>query len=154
MSDSSGRQNYRYNATANFSSAVFSSSSSSSTSTGGSGSAGGGPPAGTTQRYTATMTSNDRDGTTIRRTSEETGKPTLRDETHYAPPSRVGGTERGELGSPGVVDGGRRIEDVSDDDPAAGRSRRQQEQEQEQEARDREYEERMEDEYAKREGGA
>ncbi len=77
------------------------------------------------------MTSNDRDGTSIRRTTEETGKPTLQDET-YIPPG--GGRQVGGGGESGRG----RIGDVSD----------------EQKERDREYEERMEDEYAKREGGA
>ena len=76
------------------------------------------------------MTSNDRDGTSIRRTTQETGKPTLQDETYIPPGGRQIGNE-GESGR-------RRIEDVSD----------------EQKERDREYEERMEEEYAKREGGA
>lgn len=79
------------------------------------------------------MTSNNRDGTTIRRTNEETGKPTLQDETYY--PAAGGRSVEGG----GGVGPGRRIEDVTDE---------------EQRTRDRVYEERMEDEYAKREGGA
>jgi len=88
-------------------------------------------PSGTTKRYTEEGFSNDRDGTTIRRTQEGTGNPTL-EETSYFPPGggRIG--ERGEEST--AATSGRKIEEVSD----AGR----------------EYEERMEDEYAKREGGA
>ena len=63
--------------------------------------------------------------------TEETGKPTLQDETYIPPGGRqVGGVES--------QSGVGRIEDVSD----------------EQEERDWEYEEKIEEEYAKREGGA
>jgi len=86
-------------------------------------------PQGHSKSITETATFNDRDGTNIRRTTEETGKPTLQDET-YIPP---GGRQLSSSES-----GAGRIENVSD----------------EQEQRDREYEERIEDEYAKREGGA
>ncbi|KAL9598260.1 MAG: hypothetical protein Q9219_004619 [cf. Caloplaca sp. 3 TL-2023] len=71
-------------------------------------------------------TVSDPSGTTIHRTSQEAGQPAV-SETTRLPAS---GTEA--LGS--GADSGRRIEDVTD--------------------ADREYEERMEDEYAKREGGA
>ncbi|KIX02344.1 uncharacterized protein Z518_08285 [Rhinocladiella mackenziei CBS 650.93] len=91
-------------------------------------------PEGTTKRFTETMTSNDRDGTSVRRTHEETGKPTLQDEMYIPPGGRtIEGTGAAEKG---------RIEDVSDADAERHRER------------DREYEERMEEEYAKREGGA
>ncbi|KAJ9606948.1 hypothetical protein H2200_008959 [Cladophialophora chaetospira] len=86
-------------------------------------------PQGYSKSITQTATSNDRDGTNIRRTTEETGKPTLQDETYIPPGGRQIGSSQNSAG---------RIEDVSD----------------EQKERDREYEERMEDEYAKREGGA
>ncbi|OCL05750.1 hypothetical protein AOQ84DRAFT_91561 [Glonium stellatum] len=79
---------------------------------------------GRTTSYTESSHS-DPSGTTIHRTSQQPGqKPT--NETVHLPAS----------GSEGVQDGGtrQRIEDVTD--------------------KDREYEENMEDEYAKREGGA
>jgi hypothetical protein len=59
------------------------------------------------------------------------GEPVVREERHYDAQGR-------ELLSGAGAGGERRIEDVSDD----------------QKQRDREYEERIEDEYAKREGGA
>jgi len=84
-------------------------------------------PSGTTTRYTESSKTDPR-GTTTHRIAEEPGKqPTM--ETTYIPSG-------GRLESTGTGQG--RIEDTSDD----------------QAARDREYEERMEDEYAKREGGA
>jgi hypothetical protein len=112
-----------------YASASFTASSSSSYT----GSSNNGDPQGHSKSITETMTSNDRDGTNIRRTTEETGKPTLQDETYIPPGGR-------QLGGGGRDDGGGagRIQDVTD----------------EQKERDREYEERMEDEYAKREGGA
>lgn len=85
-------------------------------------------PQGTTRRYTEEMNSNDRDGTTIRRTQEETGKQTLEETTQYPAGNR-------QLGGSTQASQDRRIEDVSDQN-------------------DKEYGERMEDEYAKREGGA
>ncbi|KIW91813.1 uncharacterized protein Z519_07783 [Cladophialophora bantiana CBS 173.52] len=94
-----------------------------------------------TQTYSETMTSNDRDGTSIRRVAEQTGRPTLIEET-YIPSRPAGrGIELDGDGRQGGASGGR-IEDVTNDD------------DQDQAARDREYEERIEDEYAKREGGA
>ncbi|EXJ69006.1 uncharacterized protein A1O5_07941 [Cladophialophora psammophila CBS 110553] len=94
-----------------------------------------------THRYSETMTSNDRDGTSIRRVVEQTGRPTLSEET-YIPPRPAGrGIELDGDGRQGGASGGR-IEDVTNDE------------DQDQAARDREYEERIEDEYAKREGGA
>jgi len=74
-------------------------------------------------------TSTDPRGTTTHRTAEETGKQPYQ-ETTYTP-------AEGRLESGGASTQGR-IEDVTDD----------------QAERDRQYEERMEDEYAKREGGA
>ncbi|KIY00604.1 uncharacterized protein Z520_03267 [Fonsecaea multimorphosa CBS 102226] len=114
----------------------YSSSASFSTST--SSSTGGGDPQtrNHAQRYTETMTSNDRDGTNIRRLSEETGRAPRSEETYIPPRGGGRGIDRGTDGGAG------RIEDVTDRD------------EDDQAARDRKYEERMEDEYAKREGGA
>jgi len=86
---------------------------------------------GHSNNYTETTTSHDRDGTSVQRTTEETGKPTLQDETYIPLAGRLGNGGGGDAS-------GRRIEDVSD----------------EQAKRNAEYEERMEDEYAKREGGA
>jgi hypothetical protein len=85
-------------------------------------------PEGKTARYTQSS-STDPQGTTTRRTVEESGKQP-RQEITYTPAG--GRLEGGGAGAQG------RIEDVTD----------------EQAERDREYEERMEDEYAKREGGA
>ncbi|KAI4187040.1 MAG: hypothetical protein L6R41_003066 [Letrouitia leprolyta] len=69
---------------------------------------------------------SDPSGTTIHRTSQEAGQPAVSETTRLP----AGGTAT--VG--GGADSGRRIEDVTD--------------------ADREYEKRMEDEYAKREGGA
>jgi len=74
-------------------------------------------------------TSTDPRGTTTHRTAEETGKQPYQ-KTTYTPAG--GRLESGAAGSQG------RIEDVTDA----------------QAEKDRQYEERMEDEYAKREGGA
>ena len=95
---------------------------------------------GTTHRVTESVTSNNRDGTTIRRSQEETGRPRIQEERHYAPGSRLSGrvTNDNTTSSQG------RIQDVTDQDDG----------DEAQKERDREYEERMEDEYAKREGGA
>jgi hypothetical protein len=84
---------------------------------------------GHSQKYTEQSYSSNRHGTTTQRRYEETGKPT-REEIIKIPASRQVGI--------GAVDNDRRIEDISE----------------EQKKRDKEYEERMEDEYAKREGGA
>jgi hypothetical protein len=116
-----------------FSSSSYSSYTSSSYST-----SSGTDPQSHSKTTTETASSNDRDGTKIHRMTEETGKPTLQDEI-FIPPGRVGLTDGG-----GETGGGRgRIEDVSDRDG-----------DEEQAQRDREYEERIEEEYAKREGGA
>jgi len=79
-----------------------------------------------TRSYTEQTSSNDQDGTTVHRRSEETGKAPVEETITYPAHGRVSDNSAG------------RIEDVSD----------------EQKARNAEYEERMEDEYAKREGGA
>ncbi|KIW19885.1 hypothetical protein PV08_00460 [Exophiala spinifera] len=110
------------------------------------------------QRYTETVTSNDRDGTTVYRTHEETGKPILA-EAYHAPATSTGaGPGQGRGVTRGIADGGgvssdgthaqNRIQDVTDDDDDDAAV------DPEQEERDRQYLERMEDEYAKREGGA
>ena len=80
----------------------------------------------TGHRYTETIAS-DPSGTTVRRTTQEAGQPAV-EETNTYPSGRQVQT--------GHVDDDRRIEDVTDDAAA------------------KQYEERMEDEYAKREGGA
>lgn len=85
-------------------------------------------PEGTTTRY-AQSSSTDPKGTTTHRILEETGQLSY-EETTYTPAE--GCMEGGGAGSRST------IEDVTD----------------EQSQRDRDYEERMEDEYAKREGGA
>lgn len=71
-------------------------------------------------------TVSDPSGTTIHRTTQEAGQPAVSETTRH-PASGAAAVEGG-------ADSGRRIEDVTD--------------------ADREYEEKMEDEYAKREGGA
>jgi len=81
------------------------------------------------------MNSNDRDGTTIRRVSEASGKPTITEERHIPAAGRISNGDRDS----------RRIEDVSDDAEAEQRAG---------ERGDGGYEETIEDEYAKREGGA
>ncbi|KAI1619101.1 hypothetical protein EDD37DRAFT_624627 [Exophiala viscosa] len=94
---------------------------------------------GTTHRVTESVTSNNRDGTTVRRAQEETGRPRIQEERHYAPGSRLGARVTNDnTSSQG------RIQDVTDQD----------DEDEAQKERDRQYEERMEDEYAKREGGA
>jgi len=74
----------------------------------------------------------DHSGTTVKSTSQQLGEPVVEEEQRFDPQGRelVGGADS--AGS------NRRIEDVSD----------------EQKERDRQYEENIEDEYAKREGGA
>ena len=85
-------------------------------------------PNGTTTRFTQS-TSTDPRGTTTHRTAESTGKQPYQ-ETTYTPAG-------GRLESGGASAQGR-IEDVTD----------------EQTQRDRAYEERMKDEYARGDGGA
>ncbi|KAL8783557.1 MAG: hypothetical protein Q9213_004547 [Squamulea squamosa] len=77
--------------------------------------------------YTEATISNPS-GTTVHRTSQEAGQPAVSETTRLP----AGGSAAVQ----GGVDSGRRIEDVTESDA------------------DREYEERIEDEYAKREGGA
>ena len=101
----------------------------------------------------------------MHRTHSETGRPTLEETRHYP----VSGLEGRVEGAGGRSEDGnlRRIEDVTgteegegdEESPDVGRRDTQVQTETEteredQEKRDREYEERMEDEYAKREGGA
>ncbi|OQU95422.1 hypothetical protein CLAIMM_01634 [Cladophialophora immunda] len=133
-----------------YSSVFYSASASYSTSSSSSTSRGGDRDPQTqshAQRYTETMTSNDRDGTNIRRVAEETGKPVRSEETYIPPRGTTAAAARGI--DDGGRDGGGRIEDVTDAD-----ADEEHDQDRDQAARDREYEERMEDEYAKREGGA
>lgn len=121
------------------------------------------------------MHSSDLDGTTIRRTHEETGRPRI-DETRHFPAGPYssgsgGGRVLGEADdgdgdgdAVGSTGGRRRIEDVADPDQrrgdgaSDGDARETGEPrgywDRDQADRDREYEERIEDEYAKREGGA
>ena len=75
--------------------------------------------------YTESTSSNPS-GTTIHRTTQEAGQPAVSGTTHL--PSGGGNAQIEGMGS------NRRIEDVTD--------------------ADQQYEEKMEDEYAKREGGA
>lgn len=84
----------------------------------------------------------------MRRTHEETGKPTLEETRHYPLSSFSGRVE----GGSGRGEDVRRIEDVTGTEEDDGDDARKRDEEQA--ARDREYEERIEDEYAKREGGA
>ena len=90
------------------------------------------------QRYTQSSTTNPRTGTTIHRTAEETGKPPISETTRIPAGAQIAGSGAGGLLSGRGLpdDGARRIEDVT------------------QSERDAEYDERIEDEYAKREGGA
>lgn len=69
------------------------------------------------------MTSNDRDGTTVHRLHEETGKPTTQDETFYPPAPASTSSQRITDGAGAGTDAGsdrvRRIEDVTDTDTDA-----------------------------------
>ena len=78
-----------------------------------------------TRSYTEHISSDDQRGTTIHRRAEESGKAPIEETRTYPAGRQVADNSAG------------RIEDVSD----------------EQKQRDEEYEERMEEEYAKREGG-
>lgn len=80
-------------------------------------------------------TSDPTNGTTVHTSTQNLGEPSVQETRHYDPQGR-------ELleGGGGSGAAGRRIEDVSDSSKQA--------------QRDAEYEERMEEEYAKREGGA
>lgn len=79
-------------------------------------------------RYTESTFTDPR-GTTTHRSAEETGRQPYRETTYTPAGDRLESSRTGTQG---------RIEDVTD----------------EQDAMDREYEERMKDEYAKREGNA
>lgn len=125
---SSGTQN-NSSSSASYSSVSYSSASySSSSST---------DREGHSANFTEMTSSNDRDGTTIRRTAHETGQPDFDQTRHYPAQGGQNTVDGGYGGSSNAA----RIQDVTDEDP-------------EQAARDREYEERIEDEFAKREGGA
>ncbi|KAL7629540.1 hypothetical protein AAE478_001061 [Parahypoxylon ruwenzoriense] len=87
-------------------------------------------------RYTA-YTASDPEGTTTRIASQRSGEPLHTERRDYDASGRLISSEGRGL-SGGGADSGRRIEDVSD----------------EQRENDKLYEERIEDEYAKREGGA
>jgi hypothetical protein len=91
----------------------------------------------TTGHRTSQQTTRDpTNGTTVHTSTQNMGEPAVQETRHYDSQGR----ELLESGS-GVNNGGRnRIEDVSDGKQQA--------------ERDAEYEERMEEEYAKREGGA
>jgi hypothetical protein len=88
----------------------------------------------TGHRTSQQTTSDPTSGTTVHTSTQNIGEPAVQETRHYDSQGR-------ELleGSGGGSNGGRRIEDVSDGKQAE---------------RDAEYEERMEEEYAKREGGA
>lgn len=88
-------------------------------------------PAGHTQTYTESSKTDPR-GTTTHRTEEETGKRPIQETTYIPAEGQIGRSGTGVQG---------RVEDSSND-------------QQTQAAKDAEYEEKMEDEYAKREGGA
>jgi hypothetical protein len=79
------------------------------------------------------QTFSDNSGTTVNQASQNMGEPIVQSTRRYDAQGR-------EMVHGGAASAQRRIEDVSDDAQQA--------------QRDREYEERMEDEYAKREGGA
>lgn len=81
------------------------------------------------RRYEESTSSNPS-GTTTNRTTQDAGQPAISETTHRP----AGGTETHQVEGLGVSN--RRIEDVTDADA------------------DAQYEERMGDEYAKREGGA
>lgn len=81
-----------------------------------------------TKSYSESANYDSRTGGNIVRESRETGQPTLREHTEIPVQGRVG------QGASSGAAADRRIEDVTD--------------------RDQEYLDRMEDEYAKREGGA
>jgi hypothetical protein len=86
----------------------------------------------TSHRSTHQTTSDPVNGTTVKTSTQEHGQPAVEQTKHYDPQGRE------LLEGPGGAGSGRQIEDVSGS----------------QAQRDAEYEERMEEEYAKREGGA
>ncbi|KAI1474984.1 hypothetical protein K445DRAFT_306696 [Daldinia sp. EC12] len=83
-------------------------------------------------------TASDPSGTTTHVASQRTGEPLQHERRDYDASGRLVSSSGRALDENGV-DSGRRIEDVSDE---------------QQRENDRLYEERIEDEYAKREGGA
>jgi hypothetical protein len=83
-------------------------------------------------------TSDPINGTTTHSSTQNIGQPAVQETRHYDPQGRE------LLKGSGGADGSRRIEDVSES----------QTEKDTQAERDALYEERMEDEYAKREGGA
>ncbi|KAI1384946.1 uncharacterized protein F4822DRAFT_416770 [Hypoxylon trugodes] len=91
----------------------------------------------TGSRY-AEHTASDPSGTTRHVASQRSGEPLRREYHEYDNSGRLISSEGRALGSGNGVDSNRRIEDVSD----------------EKSENDKLYEERIEDEYAKREGGA
>ena len=78
-------------------------------------------------------TTDPTNGTTVQSSTQNLGEPEVRETRHYDSQGRE------LLEGPGATGASRRIEDVSDSSQAE---------------RDAAYEERMEEEYAKREGGA
>lgn len=126
-SSSSSASGAYYSSNISFSASSFSTSNTSS---------GGGGQSEYAKSITQSTHGNSRDGTSSVRTTHETGRPSVREESYYPPAG--GRVER--------PDERARIEDVSDEPDA--------DEEKERKEREREYEERMEDEYAKREGGA
>lgn len=84
-----------------------------------------------TQSYSETANYDSRTGGNITREARQTGQPTLTQTREIPVQGRMAGSDG--------MDTSRRIEDVTDTEQAE---------------KDRQYEERMEDEYAKREGGA
>jgi hypothetical protein len=79
------------------------------------------------------QTYTDPSGTTVRQATQALGEPAVQEERHYDPQGRE------MIQSNGNDTSQRRMDDVTDDQQAEN---------------DRLYEERMADEYAKREGGA
>ncbi|KAI0378070.1 hypothetical protein F5Y04DRAFT_262862 [Hypomontagnella monticulosa] len=91
----------------------------------------------TGSRY-AEHTTSDPSGTTTHTASQNLGEPLRHERRDYDSSGKLISSQGRALGNSGV-DSNRRIEDVSDE---------------QQRENDRLYEERIEDEYAKREGGA
>lgn len=110
-----------------FSSSSFSYSSSSSSTTNN----------GETTGYRSVQqsTTDPINGTTTHSTTQDLGQPAVQETRHYDPQGRELLEGSGSTGGAGAI---RKLEDVTDT----------------QAEKDAQYEERMEDEYAKREGGA
>ena len=113
------------NTSTSFSSVSFSSSSTSTTSNGQT----------TGHRSMQQTTTDPTNGTTVQTSTQNVGEPEVRETRHYESQGRE------LLEGSGGAGASRKIEDVSDSSSS-------------QAERDALYEERMEDEYAKREGGA